>query len=1027
MWNGVRFGWVLAIVLMSVACAKGSGGTNAVPDDAGSGEDAQVLGSFGAPCSAPEECESEVCYDADGEGDAVGSCSMPCDDGCPSGFACNADDICVPASEFLCDSCASDDDCGGQGNRCIEYESGSYCAADCADDQASCPDGFSCEVITDGSSSQGLVCVSESNVCCLDADGDFRGEGDDCRATDCDESDADIYDDALELCDTKDNNCDGITDIDITDCEKADCRLGSNGYVMRADETCMDGECLDQAGVECGLYTCDGGGDLGDVCATSCDGEDDQKCSDPAHCDASLCEADYDDGIACDETSDCGGGHCQNNFCCEFGDCCQVASDCPSFGSFDPVCENPQTCQGSVGAAVCTAGNTCATTGTEQNDSACGAATVANECGFFLPVFCNGAIEQGTPACATTCTSDAQCDANAFCDDTNTCVEDLGNGQSCDSDSECQRGHCQNGFCCDSGDCCETAGDCPADYSTDPACTIASACQGQRDVAICTDSECGTISNSPDDSACTVATEADACGPYRSIVCSGGVNQDEPLCPTSCASNADCDANAYCNAQNQCEFDEVDGSACTGDSQCIGDHCENGFCCASGDCCADSTDCGHLASAAVCDEQTSCQGTRVDGVCGATFQCSATQVDDDSACAGLPSDDCGPFQGVSCNTNANQSSNQAGLCETFCSGDGDCDASAHCEAGSCVPDAGQGGFCDVQSDCGSGLVCVDNVCCGTTCAGSCEACDLPGSLGTCALVPDGQDPDTECGSVDCSGFYFGWEGDTCFEKAGVSAAGATCGGDNACGTTTEECAAQSARGPAQVTCDADCQEPNLASCSATSAGQCTNLDLGEETCGLGVCEVTMDRCDSGSPQSCVPNVGAATAETCDGADNNCNGSTDEGLPVDDYESNDTCGSNFFLGLLGEGLSETRNDMTLYTAGDEDWYRELTTEDFTTCTSGVDEEYQYTVTMTPPAGQDYDLELCYNSFTDTSCTTDCFTSLLGGDQTENITVTWAGPCGGVGNDGLNFFIRVHPYSGASSCEPYSLQTSFTKTN
>jgi hypothetical protein len=84
-------------------------------------------------------------------------------------------------------------------------------------------------------------------------------------------------------------------------------------------------------------------------------------------------------------------------------------------------------------------------------------------------------------------------------------------------------------------------------------------------------------------------------------------------------------------------------------------------------------------------------------------------------------------------------------------------------------------------------------------------------------------------------------------------------------------------------------------------------------------------------------------------------------------------------------------------------------------------------MAPPVGQDYDLELCYNSFTDTSCTTDCFSSLLGGDQTETISVTWAGPCGGGTNDGLNFFIRVHPFSGASSCEPYSLQTAFTKTN
>jgi len=203
--------------------------------------------------------------------------------------------------------------------------------------------------------------------------------------------------------------------------------------------------------------------------------------------------------------------------------------------------------------------------------------------------------------------------------------------------------------------------------------------------------------------------------------------------------------------------------------------------------------------------------------------------------------------------------------------------------------------------------------------------------------------------------------------------------------------------------------------------------LGTETCGLGVCQVTSDTCNAGSPQTCVANAAAATSETCDGLDNDCNGTTDDGLPTDAYESNNSCASNFFLGLHGEGLTSSHNDMTLYTAGDDDWFRELTTEDFTTCTTGVDEEYLYTVTMTPPAGQDYDLQLCYNTFSDSSCSVDCFDSLLGGDQQESISVTWSGPCGGGTNDGLNFFIRVHPFGTANSCEPYALSTAFTKTN
>jgi hypothetical protein len=706
-----------------------------------------------------------------------------------------------------------------------------------------------------------------------------------------------------------------------------------------------------------------------------------------------------------------------------------VASDCPSFGSFDPVCEDPRTCQGAKGAAVCTAGSTCATTGVEQDDSACTAQTLANECGFFLPVFCNGQVDQSTPSCPTTCNSNADCDDNAYCDDvTDTCVADLDDGLACGGDDQCESGHCQNGFCCQSGDCCESAVDCPANYSGAPVCTVASACQGQRDLAVCVDSECGTLNNTPDDSACDAGTIADTCGPYPSLICDGSIVQTEPSCATSCSGDTECDTNAYCNAQSQCEFDEINGSVCSRDSQCESGHCENGFCCANGDCCANDDDCSHLDIATNCDSQSSCQGTRTDGICNASFECASQAADDDSACSGLPTEDCGPYPALACTSAVSQPANQAALCATSCSIDADCDTSAHCDAGECVPDSGQGGFCNSQADCGSGLTCVDSICCATACSGSCQACDLPGSVGTCSIIASGQDPDAECGAIDCSGFYFGWEGDTCFEKANLSAAGATCGGDGACGSTIEECTAQTIRGSAEVTCDSTCQSPNLASCTGTTAGSCNNLDLGSETCGNGVCEVTTERCVAGAPQTCVPNSAAATGETCDGLDNDCNGSVDDGLDADAYELNNSCASNFFLGTLNEGESSNFSDMTLYTSGDEDWFRQLTSEAFTTCTTGVDETYEYTVTMIPPAGQDYDLEICFNSFTDSSCSLDCLTpSVNGGDLPEFVGGTWSGPCGGGTNDGLNFFIHVFPFAGASSCEPYTLQTSFVKTN
>ena len=71
-----------------------------------------------------------------------------------------------------------------------------------------------------------------------------------------------------------------------------------------------------------------------------------------------------------------------------------------------------------------------------------------------------------------------------------------------------------------------------------------------------------------------------------------------------------------------------------------------------------------------------------------------------------------------------------------------------------------GAPCTGSAQCLSGF-CVDGVCCTSSCTGTCMACNVAGSLGTCAPVPDRTDPAAECGMLSCLGYYTGWAGDRC--------------------------------------------------------------------------------------------------------------------------------------------------------------------------------------------------------------------------------------------------------------------------
>lgn len=966
------------------------------------------------PCLSSVECQnpldpSPAACVADPDPRVGSFCATSCAQlPCPEGYSCEDVDV-SGATARLC--LKTEGDC-----ECRPSWSNLGLVTSCAEvlDDASCPGTRVC-------GATGLTACSAlppSAEVCNGKDDDCDGQTDDIAPVACDNTNAwgtcsgvtvcspegtQICGARIpgdELCNEVDDNCDGQTDESFSDCLPAGCVESDGIFFETGAPTCVRGDCVYPNPRPCGRFTCVGGGDSGDTCATVC--TDDSVCIAAAHCDerTGTCVPDIQDGSPCVDQSDCASGHCQNGFCCAEGDCCRQPSDCPDSFRVAARCDDVATCQGTRLDATCVS-SMCGTGAPTPDDTACGVETQALDCSPNTPRFCTGALVQTAPSCATSCTNDGECVEGFHCD--GTCVPDVVDGGACDEASDCVSGHCQNGFCCAGGDCCSVASDCgeafsapatcrdtvtcqgervdaectatkqcraviaqddsgcdvnveanacgpyrpvfctgtsnqvapqcpsmcaadgecdtgfhcdticlpnlpdgnfcdegsdcvsdycnnnvccsggdcclrasdcPSSYTSAATCDFPATCQGTRDVAACAGFVCRTAVDAPDDSACNAATVANECGLYPSVSCNGAVDQSQPACPNRCDNNAQCDSDAYCEG-NQCRAKKPDGQACSGAAQCESGHCQNGFCCASGDCCAVASNCSPAVygRASVCEDAASCQGTRRDPVCvDSICRLGESAVPDDSGCGGLESNGCGYYDPVFCTAAVVQ---VAPSCPTSCTGSSICDDGANCTGGVCVPNEGVGGVCQNSGQCQAGLSCVDGVCCTSTCTGGCQACNLPGSLGLCRNIPLGSDPAGECGQVGCTGYYFGFEGSSCFGRANVSAEVAACTGEAACQGAGDVCPT-APKGAVASSCHATCQVPTAGTCSGNVPGACTNIAGGTQTCGVGACERTVDNCQNGAPRTCVP--GQPTAEVCDGIDNDCDGLTDAADP-----------------------------------------------------------------------------------------------------------------------------------------------------
>jgi hypothetical protein len=215
--------------------------------------------------------------------------------------------------------------------------------------------------------------------------------------------------------------------------------------------------------------------------------------------------------------------------------------------------------------------------------------------------------------------------------------------------------------------------------------------------------------------------------------------------------------------------------------QCVGIDCPSGTACARGHCLPTKCPTGACPAGQVCWE-----GACLDASCVGVF------CEEDQYC-------------------------RRGLC-------GSCPPGQWEDDESCVAQTELGSFCLVAASCLSER-CVEGLCCSGSCAGACQACDLPGMEGTCSLLPSGAEGSPSCGEQVCSG-----TSGSCHTRCTEDT---DCGGDEFCDGTA--CLQKQANGApcarlGQCTsglcvdgrcCDSECSGACLGCDVAGALGTCT--------------------------------------------------------------------------------------------------------------------------------------------------------------------------------------------------------------
>jgi hypothetical protein len=711
-----------------------------------------------------------------------------------------------------------------------------------------------------------------------DADGDGWPSG-----SDCNDADATVYSGAPELCDTKDNDCDGQVDEGnaccfdndadgFTTCD-GDCDDSVASVNPDAPEDCADGIDNDCDGsVDEGCADDDGDGfiqnnDCDDTNAAIYPGAPEQPNSIDDDCDGAVDEdfTDNDgDGFTpalgdCDDTRAstypgapelCGDG--RDNDCdgqidpgcpaqCSAMDLALLASD-PEATFYDPVCAN-----------------NCAS----PDPTDCLAQCIA-ENGLSLPcATCYAAYYVCVATQCAICQTDPESAECLSCRQTSGCSAQF---SACSGLNDADQDGYFTPFDCDDSD--------PAVH---PDATESCADGLDNDCDGLADEDCGTCLDNDGDGVTTCQGD---CNDNNTSVFPGNVE----ICADGLDNDCDGQTDEDCGPQEICDGIDNDGDGQVDEGLNLGAACGCGgvlICDGNG-----GTTCSVPIGTEVCADgiDNDCDG-QVDEGCGG---CTDNDADGYTTCAG----DC---------DDTNASVNPAAPEQCADGLDNDCDGLADEDCGSCLDNDGDG-FTTCQGDCNDNNASVNP---GTVelCDGLDNDCDgLVNEGGVCGCAPlgtlcnDGNactTNDIEDGACNCIGTPV------------------SCDDGNPC--TIDLCDPQTGcvhlPAPAGTACDDG--NPNTINDVCDGAGSCTGTPIQNEVCdgidndgdGLtdaadpslilvmcenqtGVCngtQKTSNLCVGGIWLTCATSeyaigspVYEVTESSCDSQDNDCDGAVDEG-------------------------------------------------------------------------------------------------------------------------------------------------------